>query len=68
MPQDRLDPPMTKKERELVRKFRTAISMAVGAFQFYEDGGIRAMAQEELAIFDENVNRRVQAYRDGKSQ
>lgn len=65
---DKLNPPMTSKERALVRKFRAAISGVVGVFQFAEDPGVRAMAQEELTIFDENVNRRVQAYRDGKEE
>lgn len=64
----KLDPPMTRKEREIVRQYRAALMGIVGAFQFAKDTGVRSMALEEPMIFDENVNRRIQAYRDGKEE
>lgn len=65
---ERLDPPMTAKERRILRQIQAVVSGAVGAFQFANDPGVRAMAAEASLIFSENAVRMVQAYRDGKEE
>lgn len=63
---ERLDPPMTAKERKILRQVQSAVSGIVAMFQFAEDPGVRSMAAEVSLAFSENANRFVQAYRDGK--
>lgn len=65
---ERLDPPMTAKERRVLRQVQAAVSAVVAGFQFANDPGMRSMAAECSLIWSESTNRLVQAYRDGKEE
>lgn len=65
---ERLDPPMTAKERSAIRRVKTALLAGVGLAYEARDPGIAGMAEEITIIFDESVNRLVQAYRDAKAE
>lgn len=63
-----LDPPMTAKERNMVRRFRTSVGLAVSLSFEARDPGIGAMAAEIEYQNNLLVNNYIQAYRDGKAE
>ena len=65
---ERLDPPMTRKERTYVNRFRTAILVSTAYAREVRDPGVGPMADEISAIYEESVNRIVLAYRSGKEE
>lgn len=63
-----IDPPITPKERTYIRRFRLGVMLGAGFAQEVKDPGVGSMADEIAIVFEENVPRFVQAYRDGKTQ
>lgn len=64
---DRLDPPITAKERTLLRRFRSAMSLAVNLSFEAKDPGVGSMAAEIEYQNNLLTNTYIQAYRDGKA-
>ena len=65
---EKLDPPMTAKERNIVRRFRSAMGLVVNISFELKDPGIAAMAAEIEYQNTQLVNTYIQAYRDGKEE
>ena len=63
-----LNPPMTAKERSMVRRFRTMLGLIVGGSFEVKDKGIASMTAEVEYSNGLLMANYIQAYRDGKEE